>query len=226
MAIRTTPTLAFLFKGVSYLIVDEKSMISFAKLAWIDQRHLREAYPEPKDEYFAGFSVIVAGDFYQLPPVSGTALFEPQAKKTIGMAGKNAYFAFPVTIRFVTLVRQSDTDASSIAFRRVLEDMREGNPDLTDFRTLEPRFLSTLERRERTTFEEQAVYLFATRVSVSDMSYSRLCDANVPVLLLRARHSNPRYASISSKEFNDLTAELPLTIGARVMRPVLRSIIT
>ncbi|KAG6317868.1 hypothetical protein E4U44_008343 [Claviceps purpurea] len=72
-------------------------------------------------------------------------------------------------------------------------------------------------RTERTTFEEQAVYFFATRASVFDVTYSRLREANVPVLLLRARHSNPRYASISSKEFNDLTAELPLTIGARVM---------
>ncbi|KAG6020649.1 hypothetical protein E4U19_006230 [Claviceps sp. Clav32 group G5] len=130
------------------------------------------------------------------------------------MAGKNAYFAASVTIRFVTLVRQSDTDASSITFRRVLEDLREGNTDPTDFRTLKPRLLSTFERRERPTFEEQAVYLFATRASVFDMNYSRLCEANVPVLLLRARHSNPRYALISSKEFNDLTAELPLTIGA------------
>ncbi|KAG6310261.1 hypothetical protein E4U22_003396, partial [Claviceps purpurea] len=46
------------------------------------------------------------------------------------------------------------------------------------------------------------------------MNYSRLRDANVPVLLLRA---HPRYASISSKDFNDLTAELLLSIGARVM---------
>ncbi|KAG6299514.1 hypothetical protein E4U09_008088 [Claviceps aff. purpurea] len=72
-------------------------------------------------------------------------------------------------------------------------------------------------RTERTTFEEQAVYLFATRASVFDVNYSRLREVNVSVLLLRARHSNPRYTSISSKEFNDLTAELPLTIGARVM---------
>ncbi|KAG5973359.1 hypothetical protein E4U58_005275 [Claviceps cyperi] len=49
------------------------------------------------------------------------------------------------------------------------------------------------------------------------MNYSRLREANVPVLLIRARHNNPRYASISSKEFKDLTAELLLSIGARVM---------
>ncbi|CCE27458.1 uncharacterized protein CPUR_00932 [Claviceps purpurea 20.1] len=187
-------------EGVSYLIVDEKSMISLVKLAWIDQR-LRQAYPESNDDPFAG----------------GMALFEARPVTTVAIAGKNAYKALSVTIRLVTLVRQSDTDASSIAFRRVLENMRQGNPDLTDFRTLEPRLLSRLERRERTTFEEQAVYLFATRDSVNEMNYSRLRDANVPVLLLRARHSHPRCASISSKDFNDLTAELLLSIGARVM---------
>ncbi|KAG5914222.1 hypothetical protein E4U61_006001 [Claviceps capensis] len=68
--------------------------------------------------------------------------------------------------------------------------MRDGNPGLTDFRTLEPRSLSTLETRERTTFEEHSVYIFAARASVSDLNYSRLREANVPVLLLRARHSN------------------------------------
>ncbi|KAG5943554.1 hypothetical protein E4U59_000265 [Claviceps monticola] len=78
--------------------------------------------------------------------------------------------------------------------------MRDGNPDLTDFRTLEPRLLSTLETRERTTFEEHAVFVFATRASVSDMNYSRLREAN---------------------EFNDLTAELPLTIGARVILTIM-----
>ncbi|KAG5954979.1 hypothetical protein E4U58_007375 [Claviceps cyperi] len=53
----------------------------------------------------------------------------------------------------------------------------EGNPDLTDFRTLEPRLLYTLERRGRTTFEEQVVYLSATRASADDMNYSRLREA-------------------------------------------------
>ncbi|KAG5977375.1 hypothetical protein E4U56_008203 [Claviceps arundinis] len=76
-------------EGVSYLIVDEKSIISFVTLAWIDQR-LREAYPESNYEYFAGFSIIDAGNFYRFPPLSETALFEPRAKTTIEMAGKNA----------------------------------------------------------------------------------------------------------------------------------------
>ncbi|KAG5970297.1 hypothetical protein E4U56_007890 [Claviceps arundinis] len=67
-------------------------------------------------------------------------------------------------------------------------------------------------RTERTTFEERSVYLFATRASVFDVNYSRLREANVPVLLLRAWHSNPRYASILSKEFNDLTVMLMANI--------------
>ncbi|KAG5924708.1 hypothetical protein E4U61_007383 [Claviceps capensis] len=137
----------------------------------------------------------------------GAAVHSMFGKLTKRLPGR---ISLSVTIRFVTLVRQSDRDASSIAFRRVFEDMREGNPELTDFRTLQPRLLSTFERRERTSFEEQAVCVF-------DMNYLRLREANIPVLLLRARHSDPRHASISRKGFNDLTAELLLTIGARGM---------
>ncbi|CCE29302.1 uncharacterized protein CPUR_02995 [Claviceps purpurea 20.1] len=203
-------------EGVSYLIVDEKSMISLVKLAWVDQR-LREAYPESNDYPFAGFSITVAGDFYQLPPVSGMALFEARPHTTMAIADKNTYDALSVTIRFVTLVRQSDTDASSIAFRRVLENMRQGNPDLTDFRTLEPRLLSMLERRERLLLRNRPSISLLRGTASNEMNYSRLRDANVPVLLLRARHRHPRYASISSTNFNYLTAELLLSIGARVM---------
>ncbi|KAG5969733.1 hypothetical protein E4U56_008123 [Claviceps arundinis] len=131
-----------------------------------------------------------------------TALFEARANTAIAMAVKNAYDALSVTIRFVTLVRQlvrqSDTDASNIAFRRVLENMREGNPDLTDFRTLEPRLLSMLERRERTTFEEQAVYLFATRASVDEMNYSRLRERR-RIFCVRYRRQNTTRTSADNQ---------------------------
>ncbi|KAG6309062.1 hypothetical protein E4U45_002359 [Claviceps purpurea] len=149
-------------RNMTFRKISHKKLIE--RKEWLDDYSL--SYPESNDEYFAGFSIIVAGDFYQLPPVSGTAIFEPRAKTTIGMAAPVTFYA-----------RETRTDY----------------------------------------FEEQAVYLFATRASVFDMNYSRLREANVPVLPLRARHSDPRHASISSKEFNDLAAELPLTIGARVM---------
>src|SRR3954466_12248647 len=55
-------------KNVIYLIIDEKSMVGRRMLALVDKR-LREAFPEHKNEPFGGWSIILFGDFGQLPPV-------------------------------------------------------------------------------------------------------------------------------------------------------------
>jgi ATP-dependent DNA helicase PIF1 len=63
------------FKNVSLVVIDEISMVGLKTLYWIDQRlrqiagkmHLR----------FGGISVLLVGDFAQLPPVGDTPLFQP-----------------------------------------------------------------------------------------------------------------------------------------------------
>src|SRR5204863_2306008 len=50
-----------------YVILDEKSMIGRCMFGILDAR-LREAFPE-KDEIFGGRSIMLFGDFGQLPPV-------------------------------------------------------------------------------------------------------------------------------------------------------------
>jgi len=55
-------------KDVFYIIIDEKSMVGRRMLALIDKR-LREAFPEKKNKPFGGRSIILFGDFGQLPPV-------------------------------------------------------------------------------------------------------------------------------------------------------------
>src|SRR5688572_6011478 len=55
-------------KDISYIIIDEKSMVGRRMLALIDMR-LRQAFPENKNEPFGGRSIIIFGDFGQLPPV-------------------------------------------------------------------------------------------------------------------------------------------------------------
>src|SRR5204862_123567 len=55
-------------EGVKYIIIDEKSMVGRRMLALIDLR-LRQAFPEQQNQVFGGRSVILVGDFGQLPPV-------------------------------------------------------------------------------------------------------------------------------------------------------------
>jgi ATP-dependent DNA helicase PIF1 len=74
-----TPTvlsnLQRVFNGVKYLIIDEKSMLGLKTLGWIDLR-LREIFPRSSDEFFGGLSVMLIGDFFQLPPVLNKPLYQ------------------------------------------------------------------------------------------------------------------------------------------------------
>ncbi|KAK2778767.1 hypothetical protein FQN52_002682 [Onygenales sp. PD_12] len=62
-----------LFKDVHYLLIDEKSMVGLYQLSWVDQACCY-IFPE-RDTRFGGLSVILCGDFYQLPSVFQTAPF-------------------------------------------------------------------------------------------------------------------------------------------------------
>lgn len=51
-----------------YFVIDEKSMVGHRMFALIDLR-LRQAFPNHRNQVFGGQSIILVGDFGQLPPV-------------------------------------------------------------------------------------------------------------------------------------------------------------
>lgn len=57
---------------LKYLIIDEKSMVSPKTLHYVDRR-LRQAFNT--ERLFGGVSILLFGDFWQLPPVKDKALF-------------------------------------------------------------------------------------------------------------------------------------------------------
>ena len=64
-------------RGVQYLVIDEKSMLGLRTLGWIDHR-LRQVFPRRNAEFFGGMSLILVGDFFQLPPVMQKPLYYDQ----------------------------------------------------------------------------------------------------------------------------------------------------
>ena len=67
--------------NLKLIIIDEKSMMGKARLHVIDRR-LRQARPAKKDTAFGGISIMIAGDFRQLPPVGDSPLYERTPGKT------------------------------------------------------------------------------------------------------------------------------------------------
>lgn len=106
------------WKKTQVLIIDEISMISgelWSTLDWIG-RGIRKI-----DKPFGGLQIIAVGDFYQLPPVKGKMLIEPDIKF-------ESYFDYGINLTQV--YRSSDQKLNQI-----LESVRSGtilNPEQTE----------------------------------------------------------------------------------------------
>ena len=79
---------------VEYLILEEMSTIDQALFGKIDSR-LRQAFPHRADQVLGGCSVLLVGDFAQIPPVFGTSLYSGRLTSNAWLtAGRLAYGAF------------------------------------------------------------------------------------------------------------------------------------
>ena len=113
------------FKDVHYLVLDERSMIGGTYLYWFDQ-HLQQIYPSRADELFGGLNILLAGDFYQLPPVGQVPLYQhltPSSAHEIHM-GKAAYFAIVEILRVLLGAAFHCSDSCSFITRTALRMLR------------------------------------------------------------------------------------------------------
>ncbi|KAF7964801.1 hypothetical protein HWV62_2882 [Athelia sp. TMB] len=75
-------------EGVEYVFLDEVSMLSCGDMYRISAA--ASSALAKSDEAFGGLNMIFAGDFAQLPPVGGSALYCNKVKSSLG--GKMTYF--------------------------------------------------------------------------------------------------------------------------------------
>ena len=71
------------FKEVGILVIDEKSMIGQNIFYNVSER-LKQARPHACDQPFEGLSVILLGDWKQLPPDCDYPLYNDKAKRPLG----------------------------------------------------------------------------------------------------------------------------------------------
>ena len=80
--------------GMNYIIIDEKSMLDRRMLSIVDLR-LRAAFPEHQNKPFGGRSVILVGDFGQLPPVINEPMYSKKLRRdSLSNDGINIYNQF------------------------------------------------------------------------------------------------------------------------------------
>ena len=114
------------------IVIDEASCVS-TKMLW--QVHERLCCISNKEIKFGGFSIIMVGDFYQLPPVrtSGSSLIYGASSsahsKTIGI---NDFCFFDLTEQH----RAVGTSQEDVMHQEMLKDLRDPDKCATAFKNL------------------------------------------------------------------------------------------
>ena len=114
------------FCGIEYLVIDEKSMIGVQAMSWLDQA-CQSIYPKRSELLFGGLNIILAGDFFQLPPVTQQVLYCDEAGLKPGelLQGKQHYYTFSKMIELDTIMHQQGVDDTSVHFQQVLDNLWE-----------------------------------------------------------------------------------------------------
>jgi len=204
-------------QNIKYLIIDEKSMVGRRMLALIDIR-LRQAFPENKDEPFGGRSIIMFGDFGQLPPVLDLPMYTDKAMcGTISNNGVASYKQFREVYKLDVVQRQSEDSEEKRSFRDFLLRAREGKPTIDDWKLLRIRFEGNLDRVERDRFLD-AVFLLTKWSDVDRVNIEKLRSLNRPVANILAEHTGRKDAKNADSDVaKGLEAQLLLAKGSRVM---------
>ncbi|EED14664.1 conserved hypothetical protein [Talaromyces stipitatus ATCC 10500] len=206
-------------RNVKWLIIDEKSMIGLKQLYWVNLR-LQQIFPTPESESarpFGGLNVILAGDFYQLPPVGQRPLYFNKKLDTMEeIHGHSLYLKFDVTVELDVIRRQDDTDQDATSFRQALENLREDNLQLADWKLLCTRVKATVSPNEIDTFKD-VLLIYSKKVQVHEFNHNRLRDIGNPVLRIMATHQGLNAEKASTDDAGNLHAEIHLSIGCRIM---------
>lgn len=211
-------TLQAKLDGVRYVIVDEKSMVGRRTLALIDIR-LRQAFPRHHDEPFGGRSVILVGDFGQLPPVLDIPMYvrTPRPSDPVSDDGRAIYGLFRKVFKLDVIQRQAGNSEGQRSFRDLLLRMRNGESTQEDWNLLRTRFRTPNNVSPEQDPFTNATRLFPTWDKVDGYNFRKLLERAQPIARIKAINSGQGANKADSDEARGLEPELFLILGARVM---------
>ena len=124
-------------------------MVGRRMFSAIDKR-LREAFPKSKNEPFGRRSIILFGDFGQLPPVLDLPMYATNLSHDItSNDGIASYKNFQEVYKLNVIQWQSSDCEEQKAFREILLRLRDGDCNLDDWKKLSTQFEDKLNRTER-----------------------------------------------------------------------------
>ena len=197
--------------GKHYLILDEMSMLGQRTLAWLDKR-LRQATGKLHVP-LGGISVLLLGDFGQLPPVGDRAIYSPPSGSLLGDHGHSIYTLFATVVILMENVRQAGNNPEAESFRELLLNIRDGNITQDDWKKLQERTPQNVSME----YFKDAVRLFFDKQSVAKYNFEKLQSLGTPIVRISAIHSGRNARAAKSDDAGGLDSEIFLARGAAVM---------
>ncbi len=187
-------------------------MMGLRMLALVDKR-LRQATAK-LDSPLGGFSVVLFGDFGQLPPVGDRPLYADPTSSDLSLHGHHVYQVFNMVVVLEQVLRQGGVDPEALSFRELLMRLRNGTTTQEDWRMLLQRSPQQVSNCEE--FSD-AVRLDYDKASVAQYNLDKLQSLGEPIARISAIHSNTAAASASAEDAGGLSPVVFLAAGARIM---------
>ena len=204
-------------EDVRLIIIDEKSMMGKNRLAQIDSR-LKQARPQCRDKPFGGISIMIAGDFKQLPPVFDPPLYKTDEEKTaFESTGRILYRLFDEnTFHLEAQMRQAG--AANRHFREEL--MNLGLAQFTQDNYNRWRGFMDLTQMaddRRKEFEDEATMLVAVKKDLAEWNERGLLNLERPIASSSARNNCAEAKAANVDDAGGLYNQLFFAKGSKVI---------
>ena len=197
--------------SIKYLIIDEMSMVGRKTFGMIDRR-LRQAFPSKSQAVFGGCSILLFGDFGQLPPVMDLPLYTSVTRSDLSDQGFRAYSQFEIAFTLTQVMRQSGQDTDQIRFRDILLRLRNAETTMEDWNHLMEQTPTRVQ--DQSSFVS-ALRLFPTVEAVVDHNVAMLRECGHPIATIKAVHTGANASSASPDDAGGLEPVVMLARSAR-----------
>ena len=200
------------FSGKQYVITDEMSMLGQRTLAWVDKR-LRQATGK-LNEPLGGISVMLLGDFAQLPPFGDKPIYASPSKSSSLFAqhGHSIYGLFETVVMLSENVRQAGNNPEAEQFRAILLRLRDGQSTQDDWMTLCQR----TPRHVNMSYFTDAPRLYFDKLSVAKYNFEKLKNLGSQIARISGLHSGRNSKNATSDDAGGLDAMLTSNLWQEV----------
>ena len=198
--------------GITYLIIDEFSVIAQKMFAWINRRCKQATghFTLP----FGGLSIILVGDIGQLPSIADQVIYHTRPKSDLALEGYCMYRKFETVVKFEINEWAKGVDLAQQQFRDLQVRARDGNSNIEDWNLLLSRAPQSVDNISD--FQESAVHLSFGNEKVAKDNFIRL-SLGENILETKANHNNATAKKPSAEEMGGLEPTIYLSKTARVM---------